>query len=143
VGLSISPLLRSYSQQQQCEAFLSFVFLAFGMVLPLLLMVNTEPPTSLRAWDESRGTASSLAGRLAESLEAAIRQLCGRSWLAPGVDSGGDAAADSRASSPRSSSSGGSSRRRNPCVTLRGWQRGVAWWLLLSLLWAMSVLTVQ
>jgi hypothetical protein len=141
VGLAISPLLRSYSEQQQCEAFLSFVFLAFGMVLPLLLMVKTEPPTSLRAWDESRGSASSLAGRLAESLEAAIRQLCGRSWLALGLDAGRDVAADSPASSPRSS--GSNSRCRTPWVTLRGWQRGVAWWLLLSLLWAVSVSTVQ
>ena len=137
----MSPLLKSYSQQQQCEAFLSFIFLAVGMVLPVLLLVKTEPPTSLRAWDESRGTASSLAGRWAESLESATRQLCGQSWLAPVAvpEAAGVAAADSRPSSPRSGGGGGGGK---PWATLHGWQRGVAWWLLLSLLWAMSVSTV-
>ena len=46
-------LLRSPNQQEaKCEAFLSFLFYAVGLLLPMWLLVRTEPPASLHAWEQ-------------------------------------------------------------------------------------------
>lgn len=46
------PLLaRSERPEAECEAFLSIFNFAVGLALPLFLLIRTEAPTSLRAWE--------------------------------------------------------------------------------------------
>jgi hypothetical protein len=118
----MSRLLQSSSREQQCEAFLSFLFVTVGLLLPVLLLVKTEPPASLRAWEQAHGACG---GSLAAKLEAAIRQLCGRSWLAVPAATRGVPSVQQEEDEDV----------LKPQCKLRGWQRGVAWWLLLSVVW--------
>ena len=47
-------MLDSASQQVECEAFLSFVFIMAGIVLPIALLLATEPPQSLAKWEDGQ-----------------------------------------------------------------------------------------
>jgi hypothetical protein len=129
VGLPMARLLQRSSREQQCEAFLSFLFVSVGLLLPVLLLVRTEPPASLRAWEQARGACG---GSLAARVEAAIRQLCGRSWLA--VPAATQAARGVPAV-PREAAED----VLKPQLQLRGWQRAMAWWLLLSVVWGAAL----
>jgi hypothetical protein len=138
VGPTMSLLLQRSSPAQQCEASLSFLFLAVGMFLPLALLLRTEPAISLQAWEEGQaagGCAGSRGGRLAAGLEAALRQLCGRSWLAPSATAG--AGPPLREAEPEEAD--GQDAAAEPRVRLLGWQRSIAWWLLLSSAWGASL----
>lgn len=132
----MSLLLQRSSPVQQCEAFLSFLFLAVGMFLPLALLLRTEPPISLRAWEEAQaagGCAGSRGARLAAGLEVAVRQLCGRSWLAPAAAGAGPPL---REAEPEEEAGGAVAKSH---VRLLGWQRSIAWWLLLSIAWGCAL----
>lgn len=137
IGQAISPRLAATSQQQHCEAFLTFIFASTGLLLPLAILVKTEPPTSLRAWELRALRGDRLSGksrlrvaasRVSEAVEGGVRMLCGRSWFAVGEAAGATAVAAATADAP-------SSRRTAP-LSLHGWQRALAWWLVLSLIWA-------
>lgn len=143
MGHTSSPLLQSMSQQQSCEAFLTFTSALVGVLLPITVLLLTEPPTSLKAWEESdaavaggrtRGGAlrrlgAWAAGPLSQAVEAGARQLVGHSWLA------GRAAAAPEDSALIYANARGS-QRRGCWPPLAGWQRVCAWWLLLCMLWA-------
>ena len=140
------------------------------MVWPIALLVVSEVPSSLAKWEageEARYSAATAAGpnclpvglraacgRATTALEGAVRQLCGRSWLAPAL--GSDARQqqegethDCGAEAALAALAAPASRqpplllvleqRRQPAVRLDGWRRGLAWWLLLSFLWGASV----
>ena len=55
-------MLSSASQQVECEAFLSFVFIMTGIVLPIVLLLATEPRQSLAEWE--RGLLGGSGSRL-------------------------------------------------------------------------------
>lgn len=178
-----------------CESFLSFLFIMVGVVLPLAVLVWTEPPASLQAWEQRRqsastsasrnigggtganavgsrgsgssgssvagsrasggsgshavrgsyksrggwGSARAAASRAALLLEAGMRELCGRSWMAPAVaqqaQRGRQLAATSAAGPQQLA------RQLSADLEMRwslaGWQRGIAWWLLISIIWGM------
>lgn len=141
----MTPSLAASTPEQDCQAFLSFLSAAVGLLLPLAALVKTEPPASLRAW-EDRARRSGAAGgggsdrtskhpvlaalrRASDAVEGGLRQLCGRSWLAVGAaePEQNAAPADCAADQPAP---------QRPSFRLHGWQRALAWWLLLSLLWA-------
>lgn len=116
------------SADQECAAFLNFVGVCFGVLLPLWLLVKTEPCSSLARWDASwDAAAEGLDGGqqqqplhlLAACMEAALRALCGRSWL--------------------SSREQRQQRDRRHRWQLEGWQRGLLWWQVLALSWMCSV----
>lgn len=117
-----------------------------GLAGPIYVLVKTEPPTSLRAWEEAceqRGDPGDSPSeqhpgalqRLEAALEAAVRQLCGRSWLAGLEPSDEERIAMYRL---QRAMSGG---RPRPKLRLRlqGWERLLAWWLIFALVWALSV----
>ncbi len=120
------------SAQQECTAFFSYIGLTVGVLLPLWLLVKTEPPSSLarhttgwpasnsqQAVAPSRGSqAPPLHSRLAASLDAALRALCGSSWL---------------------SSQEQQQRQLRQGWQLEGWQRVLLWWQVLSLAWLCSI----
>lgn len=140
-------------QEVECESFLSFLFYAVGLLLPLWSLLITEPPASLAAWEAAGAHGAPRHGaprrgplaRLEATLEGAMRQLCGRSWLASpepadeqdaelwaAVAVAGDdvaAAAERRLQ-----------RRLRRRMRLQGWERGVVWWMVFVLLWAVTVL---
>lgn len=146
VGQSLFPLLeRSPNQQEaECESFLSFYFYAAGLLLPLWVLVKTEPPSSLAEWEERSSSTEQCArlgvlGRVEAALEGAVRQVCGRSWLAPPIDEEEEegmmwAATSAQGQGPNS---GGIQHKRR--LRLRGWERVFAWWLVLALLWAVCI----
>lgn len=129
------------TDEQECAAFLTFLGLAAGLLLPLWLLVKTEPPASLARWDErqrvaarrreggrgnsgdapdgnrSRGDEPSppVYSRVAAAVEGSIRAVCGRSWL---VSSG---------------------EERPEAFELDGWQRALLWWQVLGLGWLGSM----
>ena len=55
-------MLSSASQQVECEAFLSFVVIMTGIVLPIVLLLATEPRQSLAEWE--RGLLGGSGSRL-------------------------------------------------------------------------------
>lgn len=135
--------------QAECEAFLSLFTLAVGLLLPIFVVVRTEPPTSLRAWDLRRegwpgpaGSSDSQGGgalaQLEASVEAAVRQLCGRSWLAPPEPSDEERAVLYRLRMEGAGDAAAAARKPFRC-SLRPWERVFAWWLMLALLWALCV----
>ena len=156
------PLLdRSSRPEAECEAFLTLFQFAVGLLMPMLVLVKTEPPHSLRAWDEAcaareisaAGAANGSSGggggggevrqarqrgplaTLEHAVEAAVRSLCGRSWLAPVLPTD-----DERASLMALQRELTGQRPRHPLrLRLQGWERLVAWWLLVSCSWALSV----
>lgn len=105
------------------------------------LLVKTEPPSALRAWELRQGSPAlatdlSALGRLAAGAEAALRQLCGRSWLAPPQP---EESLEWLAAPPEAVAGPGPQwRARKRCLRLRVWERAFAWWLLLALVWAVS-----
>lgn len=124
-------------REGECEAFLNFLSLVVGLLLPVVLAIKTEPPASLQRWERSAarggGGGPTVAGgggkkvRLRDalaranlSLEGSIRHACGRSWLAP---AGGGGA--------------------GPWLELQPWERGLALWLTLSMLWALAVVAAR
>ncbi len=164
VGQSMFPALdRSSRPEAECEAFLTLFQFAMGLLLPMLVLVKTEPPHSLRAWDEAcaardAGTAASsnddggsggvtngdrqlrrrkrgLLSDMEHAVEAAVRGLCGRSWLAPALPSDDQRAALVALRRELT----GQQPRRVLRMRLQGWERLVAWWLLVSCSWALSV----
>ena len=162
-------------QQQECEAFLTFVGVLVSLVLPIALLVASELPSSLIKWEEGEAARSSAAAATAAArsptagsqfglraacckastaLEGAVRQLCGRSWLAPApalgaaarqvaaCDGGAEAALAVIAAPPAWQRPLLLMReQQQPAGRLDGWRRGLAWWLLLSFLWGASVAT--
>ena len=149
MGQAVTRAVEARQREPECEAFVSVVFVAVGVLLPLALLLLTEPAESLAAWErrcsggssgDSCGSGSNWAqmaaacGTAARGAEAALRSLCGRSWLAP---------AQPAASAPEGATQAQVLARRpslRPYTPpLRGWQRGVAWWLLLSLVWAAAL----
>ena len=153
------PLLdRSSRPEAECEAFLTLFQFAVGLLMPMLVLVKTEPPHSLRAWDEAcaacESSAAGAAGgsgsgggevrqprqrgmlaTLEHAVEAAVRSLCGRSWLAPALPTD-----DERASLMALQRELTGQRPRHPLrLRLQGWERLVAWWLFVSCSWALSV----
>lgn len=112
--------------QQECAAFFTYIGLTVGVLLPLWLLVKTEPSSSLAKWEAAQQRAASssngqvvpLHSRLCTSLEAALRALCGPSWL---------------------TSSSRQPRHLQQGWQLEGWQRLLLWWQLLSLAWLCSV----
>ena len=119
---------RAVSQEAECESFLSFLSVLVGLLLPLCLIVRTEPAASLRRWENS--WAAGTAGRLS-SLEYCMRLLCGRSWLADSGGQGGDA----EAAAPTAA---GASHRHGS-RQLKAWERGLLWWQLLGLCWYVAM----
>ncbi|KAL4430336.1 hypothetical protein ABPG77_002142 [Micractinium sp. CCAP 211/92] len=115
VGQSISPALRASQQCQQCEAFLSFLLIAAGLLLPVVVLLATEPLHSLNAWKarqqqltharQQGGGLAMRASGAAARMEWWAREMCGTSWL-------------------------------SGKLALNGFQRGLGWWLLLSMVWA-------
>ncbi|PRW33626.1 putative NADH dehydrogenase [ubiquinone] 1 alpha subcomplex subunit mitochondrial [Chlorella sorokiniana] len=96
IGQATSSL--QHGEELDCESFLTFLFIMVGVVLPLVVLVKTEPPASLKAWEERRqransssggsggggggrkprglwGCACAAAGRAALLLEAGMREL--------------------------------------------------------------------
>lgn len=130
-----------HSQELDCEAFLSFFFITVGVLLPLAVLIWTEPPASLRAWEARRrraqpagdrcGSLRRTGGRAALVVEGALRELCGRSWMAPAPrERGADVVALLQGEQPAGAA--------GTPWKLQGWQRPVAWWLLLSLVWGLA-----
>lgn len=88
--------VRAPSPQAQCEAYLHIVSFWVGLVLPLCLLIKTEPAESLKTWEvaweahqtewqsarQPSGPADT-SRHLGMVSEACMRQLAGRSWLAP------------------------------------------------------------
>ena len=117
------------SAEQECAAFFTYIGLTVGVLLPLWLLVKTEPSSSLAKWEAAWHSAAEGQGRvarpplhrLAACLEAGLRALLGRSWL--------------------SSSSSQQWRRQQPQNRwqLEGWQRALLRWQLLALAWLCSV----
>ena len=167
VGSAGFPLLpasnhpgEQQQQQQECEAFLTFVGVVGSLVLPVALLVATEPTFSLADWEEKRRqpatapaaaagpAAASLRGAVkrlwmaasgvSTAVEGALRQLCGRSWLAPAED---DLLGDYGAAEGGAAAAVGHAPQLWSGLRLDGWTRGLAWWLLLSFLWGASVAT--
>lgn len=173
--------MQQHSPELDCESFLSFLFILVGVVLPLAVLVWTEPPASLRAWEQRRQAASSAdrtgggsdggasgggaigsggsgsgargssskrhgvwscaiaaGSRACYLLEAGMRELCGRSWMAPAQTQ----QAQRTQHTPRTAATAGA-HGPNPSAdlelrwSLAGWQRGMAWWLLISLIWGL------
>lgn len=189
--------LQQHSTELDCQSFLSFFFILIGIVLPLVVLVWTEPPASLKAWEErrrraigcrdngsntsatgsssrvggsgssgagssaadgSRGTSNSgsggdgssqkqpglwggacaAAGHAVLVLEAAMRELCGRSWMAPWAPT-----QPQHAQHAQQAAAAVPGRRIDRQLSadlelrwsMAGWQRGMAWWLLISLIW--------
>lgn len=156
VGQSMLPLLeRSRHPEAECEAFLTLFEFAVGLLMPMLVLLKTEPPHSLRAWDEAcaarehsaaggSGASSAplgglqkqgLLASLEHTVEAAIRGLCGRSWLAPALPRDEERAALVALQQELT----GQRPRRPFRMRLQGWERLVAWWLLIACSWAISV----
>lgn len=113
---------QALTAQQECGAFFTFAGLAVGVLLPLWLLVKTEPASSLARWDAARQAAghphaasqAPLHSRAVTSFEAAVRALCGRSWLS-------------------------SREQQQQGWQLEGWQRALMWWQVLSLAWLCSI----
>lgn len=94
-------------QEGECEAFLHVLCIWVGLVLPLSLLIKTEPAKSMAAWEAARaqqqaewqaapqrprrqaGGAAGVGRQLGSALEAGMRQLAGRSWLAPAASQDG------------------------------------------------------
>lgn len=134
------PFLERGPQQQQaeCESFLSFLFFTVGLLLPAWLLVKTEPPSSLRAWERrssstEAGAQVGLLGRLEACAEGAVRQLCGRSWLAPPEQ---EIEEEALWATPGMLTALARHKLR---LRLQGWERGFAWWLVIAALWAVCV----
>lgn len=154
MGQSISPALQASRQGQQCEAFLTFLFVATGLLFPVAFLLATEPPHSLRAWGarqqqllhaKQRGRGPlEVAARAAAAAECGVRELCGGSWLAESArrwaseGEWGSLPPAGEGAARRGSSASNDSVLAGPSckLVLNGWQRGVGWWLLLSLVWA-------
>lgn len=152
VGQSMFPLLmRNSRPHAECEAFLTLFQFSIGLLLPILVLLKTEPPHSLRAWDEAcaarraGATASDSGGQqqrqrsvladLEHWLEAAVRGLCGRSWLAPPLPTEEEQAALMRMQQELTGV-----RPPGPLrLRLRGWERLIAWWLVIACSWALSM----
>jgi len=71
-------------QRAECEAFLTFLFWAAGLLLPILLVVKTEPPHSLRRWEAAyasrlRAGGAGGAGGSAGSNHSSVRGSTGSS----------------------------------------------------------------
>lgn len=137
--------------QAECEAFLSLFTLAVGLLLPIFVLVRTEPPTSLRVWDLAceasapdadapGGKGCGALAQLEASVESAVRQLCGRSWLAPPEPSDEERAVLYRLrGQPEGGGDAAAAARKPFRCRLRPWERLFAWWLILALLWALCV----
>ena len=114
------------SAQHECAAFFTFIGLAVGVLLPLWLLVKTEPSSSLARWEASQqaagyphaGAKAPLHSRALVSFEAAVRAVCGRSWLSGREQQW---------------------RQQQQGRQLEGWQRALLWWQVLSLAWLCSV----
>lgn len=153
-----------------------------GVVLPLAVLVWTEPPASLQAWEQRRqsastsasrnigggsrahavgsrgsgssgahavgssyksrgvwGSARAAASRASLLLEAGMRELCGRSWMAPAVAQ--DAQRGRQLAATSAAAPQQLARQLSADLEMRwslaGWQRGIAWWLLISIIWGM------
>lgn len=145
VGQSMFPLLLRSGRQREaeCESFLTFLFYTVGLLMPMWLLVKTEPPSALRAWERRQGGQALTGrqpplGRLGTGAEAALRHLCGRSWLAPPQpEEGREWLAAASGATAGAGVAEGRARKRG--LRLWGWERAFAWWLLLALLWAVSV----
>lgn len=183
IGQAASAV-QQHSSELDCESFLSFLFILVGVVLPLAVLVWTEPPASLRAWEQRREAASSAdrtggdgsgssagsgasgasgggsganggtpnsskrrgvwscaiaaGSRACYLLEAGMRELCGRSWMAPAQPQQAQRARHTQRMAATAGAAG-----PNPSAdlelrwSLAGWQRGMAWWLLISLIWGL------
>lgn len=134
--------LASANAPARAESFLTFLFCTIGLLLPVWLLVKTEPPTVLRAWERRRRgeplvSPVSPLGRLEAGAETLLRLLCGRSWLAPPEPEEGPEWLPAAPGASLGAGRGG--RRRTRRTRLQGWERGFAWWLSLALLWALCV----
>lgn len=125
----------SLDSAAECEAVLTWMSVLLGVLLPILLVVKTEPAASFMLWQARRRQASSAASSgggkpVAHALhgaelavESGVRALCGPSWLAP--------------SHRRDAHDG----RLSP--DMPGIQRAVHCVLLLMVVWGASVLAVN
>ncbi|KAL4419555.1 hypothetical protein ABPG77_006886 [Micractinium sp. CCAP 211/92] len=73
-------------QRTECEAFLNFLYWTVGWLLPMCLILKTEPLHSVRRWEAAcgpvTGGSSNWHARPAAAAEALLRYLAGPSWLA-------------------------------------------------------------
>lgn len=157
---------QSMGENHACEAFLTCLSTAVAALLPAYLAVKTEPATSLKRWEEAqlaraasdgaastatsdsaweaadaspRGSSSggprrlpSLLARLEASVGCGIRYVfCGSSWLA-----------EARTPSPGAAGAAGIPGPAWPRRELFWYERLVAWWLLLALVYELAVVTV-
>lgn len=123
-------LLAASGQRQQCDAFLAFLRLLLGIVLPTVVVTKAQLLEAVgckRNWLPDGAAGSERPAALEQALERGVRRLAGRSWLAgpSGSNSGG-------VDEPDMAADAGSVPSLMP--------RALLWWLLLCYCWLLSTL---
>lgn len=128
-----------------CAPQSKLIWAGFWAHRAVQVLVKTEPPTSLRQWEEGGGGSGGSGHRwrllralaaVETAVEGAVRQLCGRSWLAAAAPEQDDVELLFLEEEEQQESGGSQPRRK---LRLQGWERGFAWWLLIALVWSVSL----